>query len=496
MSQRSPRPKRKDDASALQQFQVSNRALDKIFTLRDNFVGKYGEAGDEFYDYQKAPSNAIIESVLTNSGESIPVEFSRQSGKTEMVVDTVLFIKLFYFSLARKLGIPHYKFFNTLFFAPQKEQAKTDFDRMKGCLDNIEKTFGITSEEANGNTIRLSNNTASFCFTLSPTSHPESKTANLIILEEAQDLIDQRIDKVALPMGANTNATVVYIGTAGYRKCNFKKILDTAPIKFINNYESVLKQKQARFKATNNPLQLNYARHIDKRSKELGPTSDEFNTQYALKWILERGQFIVHDALMALQGDYDTIEKSSSPCVAGIDHGKINDSTVVTVMDRDYRIFNWLELHGDDYDSQYYIIKEWLEGNYPGCVAARCDSTGNQDMIVDRYKNHMRLDVEGVVMGPQRQDQLYKATSGVMHDKKDIKGNLIESAVLSFPKTDCPEKDKFIRQFLDLQKEIKNNRWSCEAPKGKEYHDDFCDSTALAVDAVGSAMPDVGDWDF
>lgn len=491
--------KKRSEVEALPHFEISPGAQDKIFKLRDNFVKIYGDAKEEFYEYQRESSNAIIKSVLTNAGDSIPVEFSRQSGKTEMVVDTVLFLDIFYFSIAKKLNLPHYNFFNTVFFAPQKEQAKTDFDRMKGCLSDIGEGFkGISYEEANGNTIRMSNNTASFCFTLSPTSHPESKTANLIILEEAQDLIDQRVDKVALPMGANTNATVVYIGTAGYRKCSFKKMLDSTPeeFKFINNYEKVLTEKRRRYEATDNPLHLNYARHIDKRIKELGAKSDEFNTQYALKWILERGQFIVHDQMMALEGDYDIIDKSSSPCIIGIDHGKINDSTIVTVMGIDHRIFNWLELLGDDYDSQYEIIKEWIESNYPGCIAIRCDATATQDMIVDRYVNHMRFDVEGVVMSPKRQDQLYKALWGLMHDKKDLKGAVIEPAVLRYPRTDCTEKDKFVRQFLDLQKEIKNNRWVCDAPSGKEYHDDYCDSVALCMDAIDSAMPPIGAWTF
>ena len=487
------------EVEALPHFEISQGAQDKIFKLRDNFVKKYGDAQEDFYEYQREPSNAIIKSVFTNAGESIPVEFSRQSGKTEMVVDTVLFLNIFYFSLAKRLNLPHYKFFNTIFFGPQKEQAKTNFDRMKGCLSDIEEGFNrISSTEANGNTLRLSNKATSFCFSLSPTSHPESKTANLIILEEAQDIIDQRMDKVALPMGANTNATVVYIGTAGYRKCNFKKMLDITPkaSKFINNYKKVLVEKGNRYKATNDPLQLNYGRHIDKRIKELGAQSDEFNTQYALKWILERGQFIVYDQMMKLEGDYDIIEKSSSPCIIGIDNGKINDSTIVTVIGLDYRIWNWLELQGDDYDSQFDIIKAWIEANYPGCAAIRIDATANQDMIVDRYINKMRFDVEGVIMNSPNQDQLFKALSGVMNDKKDIKGNVIEPAVFRFPKTDCTEKEKFIKQFLDLQKEIKNKRWVCEAPAGKEYHDDYCDSTALCMDGFGSVMPEIGAWSF
>ena len=74
---------------------------------------------------------------------------------------------------------------------------------------------------------------------------------------------------------------------------------------------------------------------------------------------------------------------------------------------------------------------------------------------------------------------MHNITSGKDKEGKQV---IIEQAVVNFPVNynDIIKKEKFIRQFLDLQKEIKNNKWSCNHPQGPQYHDDYCDSLALA----------------
>jgi len=473
---------------AIQTPRITEEVWQRIFALRDRFVEKYGDAGKPFYDYQREPSNRIIKSVLLGKGEHIAVEFARQSGKTEMVVDTVLFLHVFYHSLCRKLGLPAFKTFNTIIFAPQLEQAKTDFDRIKLALPKLERDFGLRSEEKNGNTIRLSNGTTAFCFTLSPGSHPESKTAHLIILEEAQDLLDERIDNTALPMGAATNATVVYIGTAGYRRCKLYDF-DSAGKAIKVDYKRVIEEKRLRYEQTGDPLELAYEKHIQERINTLGIDSDAFKTQYALIWVLERGQFITLQQLEALKGDYEA-GPSSEPCAIGIDFGKSYDSTVLTAVSTDYRILGWLELHGDDYNAQFELIKAFVR-QYPYCFAVACDSTGTQDMMVDRLQAELRVPVIGVPFTPQNKDRLYKRLASVMLPRLGVNGEVIEEAKLRYPARGQGEyRNKFIKQMIDLQKDIKpGGLWNCHHPEGAGYHDDFPDSLALALEALEQATP-------
>jgi phage terminase large subunit-like protein len=109
--------------------------------------------GVTLYDYQEVISDRILEAVLQNmritSGATeedikklvkheIAIEISRQSGKTTVVVLTVEFIMLYFPKVFKRrvyIGI----------FAPQIEQAKTDFDRLKEALFRSAPLWNINS---------------------------------------------------------------------------------------------------------------------------------------------------------------------------------------------------------------------------------------------------------------------------------------------------------------------------------------------------------------
>jgi len=326
--------------------------------------------------------------------------------------------------------------------------------------------------ESNGTTIALNNGAMTHCFSASPTSHTESKTLDLIIIEEAQDIQDAKLLNTIYPMGAATAATRVHIGTAGYRKCIFWDNIDKMNgEQYINPAEKVIAVKRAQYELTKDIMHLNYERFVNAEIKKRGLNDDSIKTQYLLQWVLERGQFITYQQLMPRMGEYDRLPQSNSICYGGLDFGKAHDSTVLTIIDEDHRILNWLEILGDDYDSQFDTIKSFLR-SYPKMKTLACDSTGNQDMMVDRLKKHvLPVVVIGYPLSAPRNDEMYKLLNGVWVGEK---------ANGSFPKSDCVLKEKFVSQMLDLQKDIKNGRWVCSAPNGKDYHDDFCDSLALA----------------
>jgi len=464
----------------------------KIFALRDEFVKQL--EGWELFGYQKEASNKIIRAVLNNSGETFAFEFSRQSGKTRCVVNTVVFLFTHYFQICKIYNLPHMGFFNVGFFAPQKYQIKTDFDMLRDNLKKLEgKGYDFTFSEFNAETINMRSKLypprMAYCFTASPTSHPESKTLNLIIYEEAQDLDDKQIDKAIAPMGASTNATEVYVGVGGYKRCRFWNLVETLPKekKVIVPYSRVLNEWRRRYEVTKNPRYLFYEQHINKRKREIGTECDEFKTQYELKWILERGQFITYEQLMKLEEDYTIPEtmRKFQPCYGGIDWGKMNDSTVFTIVDDNCRIIYWKEFKGDDYSSQIKAIVDSIQKRFEGLKIIYCDSTGTQDMAVDVLRRELfnrkcNIRVEGVNFSSQK-DMMYKNLSRLMHDIV-VDGKVIERAKLRFPKKfDGDYREKFVKQFCDLQKEITTTgKWRCQHPEGPNYHDDFCDSLALA----------------
>ena len=326
-----------------------------------------------------------------------------------------------------------------------------------------------------------------WCFTASPNSKIESKTISLIIIEEAQDMSSDKIQKAILPMGTDTNATVVYIGVAGYQKCLFYDLLEKLDDehKLIIPYDEVIKQRRQYYDLTKDETYLNYEKFVEEVKRQYGEESDHFKTQYKLEWILERGQFITIADLMKLEEDYDPPQflGKAHPVYGGIDWGKKNDSTVFTIIDEDCKVLAWFEFLGDDYNSQIESIVQIILTRFPGIKEINCDSTGTQDMAIDVLRARLQRERHNVRVNPislnSFNDIMYKNLHRLMFDKV-MDGKVIEKSVLRIPKKHSREKERFIYQASNLQKEIKNNKWVCSAPEGPAYHDDYLDSIALA----------------
>jgi hypothetical protein len=157
-----------------------------------------------------------------------------------------------------------------------------------------------------------------------------------------------------------------------------------------------------------------YEKYIKKEIYRLGKDSDEFRLSYRLEWILERSMFVTLKALTDKVYDktLSIVERDlSAKHVVGIDFGKVKDSTIVTVGEPDWdnpvilekpknigtaslmsnstayiaykvKIKAWLELLGDDYESQYQQIMDFLD-NY-NVVKMCIDATGTGAPIADR----------------------------------------------------------------------------------------------------------------
>ena len=254
------------------------------------------------YAYQEKIAYAILDAVIrSRKGETIEVviQLPRQSGKTTAVVDVVEFLLasyLRYFGEPLSVGI----------FAPQNEQATTDFDRLKTQYAEI-KPLGFTTkleaekgdikfpEKWNSRTVRLFNGRnyhgEVYIFPISKTSNPESKTLGLIIIEEAQDVNDEKMQKAVFPMGASTNAPRILIGTAGTRLFYFKNQLDNNPNRIIVDLKDVFADRKAMYDIDKNPIHLQYENYINYEILQNGEDSDYIKTQYFGEWMIGTGQF-------------------------------------------------------------------------------------------------------------------------------------------------------------------------------------------------------------
>lgn len=488
--------------------------LKEVLILRDIFVSK--SLGVEFYPYQRDVSDVIIVNLLTRSGEEVPVEISRQAGKTEAVVCTVAFLMVFAKTLTKRFW-GYEAPIRIIIFAPQKEQVKTDFDRLKLYLGRLSKKgkWGdlVDKAESNQTTLQIKNGSYCYIFPLTPTSNPESKSADLIIYEEAHKLVDSEKKNKAEPMGASTNAPEISIGVAWYTKNYFKRLIDDHPKHPRYPATEVIKQRRKMYELTGEERHLLYERKFNKMVERDGLDDSAIKTQWLLKWVLEAGQFMQATDWDKMIGSYEswvdgkkekyfaklTDEDKKSECFAGIDTAKSVDSTIITIV-RWNPVTRWkeliaiLELKGTNYSDQFTIISgfDTVAGKWTGkgmfqffnVVAVAIDSTGQGDFMPDMFERHTKWRDERsglfrVKFSMQSKDVIYTNLDQV------ILNNL--TALPDPKKCDDDDKkqlEKMRKQMLDLVKEYKGQFMSVHHPEGSEngevFHDDYPDSWALA----------------
>lgn len=417
-----------------------------------------------FYEFQRDIAEKVLQAIFNKTGEDFYIQVSRQAGKTDVIVAIVEFLLITYTKLTGKpirIGI----------FAPQKEQAKTDFDRLKDALqEGVRSGYShlSLSEESNSVTLQLVNGSYCYIFPLTATSNPESKTLDLVIYEEANGISDKEKKNKSDPMRASTNAPSISIGVGGYQSNYFKKGIDRNINVFKYPYKDVIRHRREQYNRDGNTFHLNYENFINKQIAEVGEDDDAFRAQFGLEFIIGGGTFCSRQELDQLVGDYDIVKKSDEACVFGLDTAKFPDRTVCTVKSVDTgRILNWLVLQGDNYEDQYYIIVKFL-ANYSNIIGGAIDSTGQGDFMPDMFENHSDYNIERVKFSLQSKD--------IMAKNLQIQ---IRTKGTKIPKTDCTERRMFDQELLDLVKEYKGEYLSIHHTDDNEAHDDFVMSWAL-----------------
>lgn len=460
-------------------------------------------SGIDFYPYQEEYAQGIIRSLLRNDGEEVTALFSRQSGKSETnaVVSSgcMVILPILANMFPKYEPLQNYK--NGIWigiFAPSGDQAGTTFSRVKMRINSKNAEMILAEDDIDlelrslRNLVALTN--GSFCTAMSANKKAsiESKTYHLIIIEEAQDVDTRVIRKSIQPMGASTSATIIKVGTANDKKSDFldaiqrnrrRDIKDNSHRHYQYDYKVVQKYNDR------------YRRFIIREKDRIGELSDEFRMAYGCEFILERGMFLTEDKYREMENLMPNIDvvtsKTTGTQVAGIDWAKRIDNTIVTIVDVDWenpieldamtgeyrykkRVLNWLELSGDDYESQFYQITEFL--NKYNVRSIYMDSTGVGDVMLDRFLYYYdgMVDVTGWVFSTPSKSKMYSFLN------QEIIGDRIE-----IPNGSRAERhkrtQKFKSQLLDLEKSWRGRFMVCSHPPEKGAHDDYPDSLALAI---------------
>lgn len=484
--------------------------IDKLHLFCEQLCGK------DMFVYQAQFSRRIIRAVLENDSETLTALMARQSGKSFTVSCTISGLIVLLPIMANMPMFADDKRFKMFkngvmvgIFAPTKSQSQIIFENIKDCvtcpsaieiLNNEE--FNITFGTFNGDKITLEfenfgGKSTVTCKSATEGSNIEGGSYHIMICDEAQDISNFKFKKSIFPTVSFYNGTKILIGTPNINKNFFydtiqlnKKRWENKELRYKSHYEY-----NCDIIVKNNPL---YAKTLEAARMVMGENSEEYLMSYKLKWMFQYGMFIDADKFTEEPIALKRIDREhicyDTQCVVGIDVGKAQDSTVVTVGIPDYsnpiimeqateagvpdyvlydvRILDWLEIVGDNYEEQYYKIMDFLGNFTVKCIVI--DGTGVGSPVADRLAANLKCPVIPFVFTVPSKSALMKYFDAYL-----------KAQCFHYPASpntsETIEYKKFVEQFLELQKDYQNNNLVVHHPKERNKHDDYPFSAALMV---------------
>jgi hypothetical protein len=457
--------------------------------------------GIPLYSYQEEIAYRIIYSVITFEGSVLTVLLSRQSGKSETMAFVIDTLTVLLPALAKI--IPDLEQFSNGFrvglFAPQSDQVVTTYSRAMTRLTSANAEMVLSDPDllvSLESEVRLNLSNGSFLAgqVASKQSKIESKTYDLIIIEEAQDTDDFLVTKSIEPMLTATGGTLVKVGTTGVTKNHFwyeiqanrnhdRKIPDKRlRDHFEYAYKEIISARRHQFEIDHKKFHLNYEADILRKKERWGEDSQAFKLAYALVWDLESGMLISDKEFNTLLNRKLGFQEPSTGdyVVAGLDIGKAPAETVLTIakvwytddpFEKPYKqILAWVCLGGLDYEAQHHEILNYIVEYNISTIFA--DYTGVGKPVVDRlvYACGEYVNIEPYTFTAQsKSDMWYNFTSDIQTRRLIVPANRVVRSTSEF--------QKFEEQMKNCQKYFNGAYMVCEKSEG--YFDDMVDSCAL-----------------
>jgi hypothetical protein len=338
--------------------------------------------------YQAEIARAIVHAALAGRGQTLTVMMARQMGKNELSAH----LEAYLLNLHRRSGGTLIKAAPTL-----RPQALISRHRLLRILDNPLNRGNIRATQ---DTVALGRARARF-LSASPSSNVVGATADLLLeLDEAQDLLEDKIQREFRPMASSTNATVVLYGTAwdAGNPLERQKQINLE----LERRDGVKRHFEYDWR-TLGAISTAYRAFVEGEIARLGAEHPMIKTQYLLQPLEEAGRlFSAAARALLLSGTHarlaeglDTDTYVAGVDVAGQDTAAIpgllasgpatggRDSTVVTVArltqstERESSIeivqhYSWA---GADHPTQHHALRQLLAEVFP-CAKVVIDATG------------------------------------------------------------------------------------------------------------------------
>lgn len=530
------------DAEEPRKTSLSKKDFDKLVDGILSFISEFGNL--RLYTYQYVFARRIVESVLLNDGATVTGLWSRQTGKTTTVAIVGIGLAVILPVLAKQL--PHVAELQPFkdgfwvgIFAPITRQANLSYAKMRKILHSERGTailtddeIGITVSQSRGDSLTLSHGSYVHAKTASPDSNIEGETYHLIITDESQKLDKFKVEKEIEPMLSSTNGTMVKIGTAWVKRGGFQADIQWNIEQHVRKlsprnhfefpYDVIIKEKEAAYKRDGNPIHLNYRKHIAKYIRKRGMNSLAFRMNYMLKW--QESNLDVFSAAALLDArdaarHLNHYLATGLTRVAGIDVGKENDPTVITINEVDFEHPIVLRDPHTSEESEFFkkkfvAIRE-LEGTFEDhrgnqgqysraaeflrewdVSRATIDATSIGDPVAERLqKLTPEIEWEFFKFSSPTKDALYKNyIDEIESNRQTIAASAQSQKTMEFQKWEAEhrslEKHYTNNNYMDCrapEPESKSTKADLEGDEDREYHDDYPTSSALACWAARSS---------
>lgn len=438
----------------------------------------------ELYDYQVQIAHWCLWSILVEPTD-VYIKIARQAGKTETITLLVRFLMIFHLHL---VGTP----LMAAFASPKGEQAKTDVDRIKKSVVQMRIRWQVEDREFNSHTVRAYRfeklHAEIFRFSLAPTTSNESKTLNVLIVEEAHKTDDKKRSDEIDPMLASTGGVKWFIGVGNVKDCDFKKGCDgqlPGSVAVIVPVDKVIADRRRKYEQTGDTKHLAYEQAFARELRQKGRENPELKRNYYLEDMVEVSGFVSRERLITCRR---TGPVAMDRLYLGLDWARKSDFTWATIVNDMNDVVTWYKYPHVRYEDQIQMIMADLErdGFKEKIYGVRGDSTGQGDMPMEFMEMHCPIPIDEeskVKFTTQSKHAMYtNFEQAIFRDEGD-------SMRFSYP-ADHPLAAEFEEQMVALEREyIGDGEYlSVHHPDEDGAMDDSCDSTALALTAPLGAL--------
>ena len=422
----------------------------------------------------------------TKTHKHVVAIWSRQTGKSTVIASYIVWRLLY--GPGKDINGEH-MYEHIAVVAPIKEQHVMIYGKIRSLIEKNEYIFSYI-EKMNSEEIIMKNGNEAKFMSASPGAHIRGYTATCIVIDESQDVIDEKYNADIMPFGSTTNALVLEAGTPKTKNHFYTTVYNKAKdiivvrqpwfeCPFISK-EYVMSQKEISPDALWRQEYLCefveegvlvFPSRLFEPETKAGTLTGRWNlAEYS--YITKVEEFTKERMIMI----NNKIKEEGAQYVAGLDLGRQNDNTVYSIYRIDKRPITLAVQIYFDLGTNYKDIAAWISVFHKVYqpIEMNIDYTNEKAFIEILQENNVP-----VVRDAKMIRGAIQFTSKNKSEMVNTTKILLENFQLCLPK----DSEKLISQFLNQQFEISDGK-KIRFFHPSQEHDDALWSTLLALKNV------------